>query len=408
MLTRVRFAVAFAVVAVGCAEYSDTRTFIEVDSAGVVVAKNDLRAAVGVCSVAAEPSIRIGASEGGPEHELHRVFGASRLSDGSIALVNQGSQQLRVYDRSGRYVRSAGRQGRGPGEFAAAFHLWVLPGDTVWVGDYRPWQFLVFGPDGAWLRTVRPEPPLPNPPAVMEVFADGRVLLAERPIGPDGGNWSRQTLTLVLYSPDGAVLDTVATVPDSRWGMLPNSQFGLVPLFESSARVDASGATLAIGHGSSPELRIYELADSLSLRRIMQWSTGNRTISTEEIAVERARIEGQYANLDPGLRREFVAPQISDDRPVAEQFPAFTGLRVARDGGIWVREFVRPSERARQPWLRFDSSGRYVCRAELPDAVEVLEFGADYVLVKEAGELDVEMVNLYELTFESEDAESEA
>lgn len=44
-----------------------------------------------------------------------------------IALVNQGSQQLRVYDADGRHLFSAGGEGRGPGEFADAFQIWLEP-----------------------------------------------------------------------------------------------------------------------------------------------------------------------------------------------------------------------------------------------------------------------------------------
>src|SRR5687768_1257800 len=134
------------------------------DSAGIAIAENDLARLTSTCTMTSTPTVSIGSAEGEEAYQLYRVFGARKLSDGRIVLVNQGSQQLRFYDASGKFLNAAGREGRGPGEFENAFYLWVLPGDTVWVGDYRPWQFHVFGPDGTWKRTVRPTPQYYNSP----------------------------------------------------------------------------------------------------------------------------------------------------------------------------------------------------------------------------------------------------
>ena len=100
--------------------------------------------------------------------ELHRVFGATRLGDGTIALVNGGTHEVRFFGGDGKFIRASGREGQGPGEFSDAFYIHWLPGETLYVGDYRPFQFLVIAPDGRWVRTVRPTPVYPNNPATME------------------------------------------------------------------------------------------------------------------------------------------------------------------------------------------------------------------------------------------------
>ena len=43
------------------------------------------------------------------------------LSDGRIAIVNQGSDEIRIYDANGRFVNTFGRKGGGPGEFRNVF-----------------------------------------------------------------------------------------------------------------------------------------------------------------------------------------------------------------------------------------------------------------------------------------------
>lgn len=322
-----------------------SRAIVLSDSAGVTIVSNDVLQLDRVCHVGVEPETTIGSASGGNEYELYRVFGASQLSDGRIVLVNQGSQELRFYDADGRHVLSTGRSGRGPGEFENAFHLWVLPGDTIWVGDYRPWQFLVFGPDGQWVRTVRPQPQYPNPPGVVDVLDDGRALLAARPITSEGPDWGLRHLTVVMHGPDGAALDTVGTYPDGRWGMLADHpRLGLYPLFESFARIDARGSTIAIAHSSEPELALHSAGDALVLTRIVRWTTGSRSITAEDIEMERQRLAEPYKDMDVAMRRQLLAPLISEERPVADRMPAFVSLRLGRDGRVWVRDFVRPTE----------------------------------------------------------------
>ena len=91
------------------------------DSAGMFIVENNLASLRAECRVDSLPSLSIGVAEGAPEYELHRVFGATQLSDGRIVLVNQGTQEIRFYDARGQFLSRAGRAGRGPGEFSDAF-----------------------------------------------------------------------------------------------------------------------------------------------------------------------------------------------------------------------------------------------------------------------------------------------
>jgi hypothetical protein len=387
------------VVAAGCGDtVHSRRAHTESDSAGITIVANDLNGFDQVCRVGATPAAVIGSADGGPEYELYRVFGASVLSDGRIVLVNQGSQELRFYDAAGRHLMSSGRKGGGPGEFSDAFHVWVLPGDTVWVGDYRPWQFLVFAPDGKWNRTVRPVPLYPNVPGVIEVLDGGRSILATQPFTSEGENWGVRHLTVLLHGSEGTVSDTIGIYPNGRWGMLPeHPRLGLYPLFESFFRIDATGTTVIMGHGSEPQFAVYGASGDLTMQRIIRWTVASRTVRAEHIAAEHQRIVDRYRDTDPAMARQMVDPLISDKRPVAERFPAFSSLRAGRDGRFWVREFVAPTATQEQQWLVFDAEGRLTCRSRLPAAAEALEFGADYLLTLERDDLDIERVVKYPL-----------
>ncbi len=64
-----------------------------------------------------EPVTHIGGMEGDPNQELFRVRGAIRLTNGNIVVANAGTSELRFFRADGSYLRSAGGDGDGPGEF---------------------------------------------------------------------------------------------------------------------------------------------------------------------------------------------------------------------------------------------------------------------------------------------------
>ena len=372
-----------------------TATTLVRDSAGITITENVLPDSLPLCVVDSTPALRIGALDGDEAYLFHRVFGATRLSDGRIVVVNQGTQQIRYFDSTGRFLRSSGRAGEGPGEFRDAFYLWTMPGDTVWVGDYRPWQFLVFGPDGEWVRTVRPTPYYLNLPAVLNVLTDGRAVLAnDDDFSPPSTQFSERHLTVLLHHADGTLADTIGTWPNGRWGVVEDIPGAptMFPLFESFVRFATHGNRILAGHGATPEVRVYTTEPRFSLSQIIRWTTGDRTISPGHIAAERHRLSESFATSDPARLERLVKPLISEARPVADQFPAFAGLLSGRDGRTWIREYRRPGTGNATSWLGLDEGGKVECRAMVPAVDQVYEFGRDYILALDTDEDEVPQV----------------
>lgn len=374
----------------------------EADSAGITIVENDLAILDHSCRVAQEPRVTIGEAIADPPYQLHRVFGATVLGDGRIALVNQGSEELRFYDAEGTFLRAAGREGQGPGEFSNAFYLWRLPGDTLWVGDYNPWEYEVFAPSGEWLRQVRPHPTQANSPDGGGVLSDGRLLLGFH-------DWTNRTpdftvtdsLHVLLYAPDGSLDDTLHVTPDGRWGQGSEDRMStwLYRWFESTTEITARDRRYVMGHGSTPELRVF-LADSTPrLERIIRWTGVDQTITDADRAAARAEIAQRYPEDGASWIRELL---LSDRRPVAETMPVMAEVQLGVGGAFWVRDYPRPGIEDPHRWLRFDPAGRFTCRLILPDDLDVYELGPDYVLGLQEGEFGVEQVALYDVTLPSE------
>lgn len=367
------------------------------DSLGISIVENDLARLNRACAIGAEPLVSIGIAEGDEPYMLDRLAGAVRLSDGRIVVANRGTHEIRYFDAAGRHLRSVGRRGDGPGEFRNPFYFNVRPGDTLYVGDFRPFRFLVFSPEGQWLRTISPDPMEINSPAMRGVLDDGRVLLGrtmERTWAQD--LFTHDTVLVRAYDAHGRMVDTLGKFPTGRYASLvPGSNYFTFPHFESFAQFAAAGTRIITGHASETELLVRRAEPGYPLERIIRWNAGDRSIPAVDIALARQRAREQIARMPPGIRD--IDEETEAKRPVADRFPAFGLLRHARDGRIWIREYPRPSDSTAHHWIAFGADGRFDCRLDTPRFAEYLEFGADYLLVREPDSLDVERVRLYAL-----------
>ena len=385
------------------------------DSAGIRIVDN----AVGVadtCLVSPTPELDLGTVEGPTEYQFHRVFDAATMSDGRIAVVDQGSSQIRIFSGDGTFERAFGSEGGGPGEFRNVFQLWVTAGDTLLVADYRPYRFSIFTPEGEFVRVVEPDPMYPNTPESVAPLADGTVVISEEccPFNGEPGEWQETEQHVVHHAADGSLIDTLAVLPNGRHGWLDiEIRLGGAPLFEASSRVAAAGRRMIVGRGTERELEVYELApgdptetgdrrEPIDMSRpvgLIRWTGPDLGVTPAHVEAYRAAELARYAEVDnPQFRRAGEA-LASEERPVAERFPAHASIRLGVEGDVWVRDYPRPAEDD-PGWLVFDAEGRFECRAWLPfeNSWDAYEIGPDYVLGKVQDELDVEHVRRYPLT----------
>lgn len=382
---------SFLVSCSGGSETSD-QPVVQRDSSGISIVENDVQVLDRECDSSESPVLSIGKGEGDEKYLLHRVFGATKLSDGKIALVNQGSSEIRLYDSTGTYSHSLGRSGEGPGEFQNAFYLWRLSDNILWTGDYDPWEFEVFHADTGFVRQVRPRPQYINSPEHIGVLADGRTVLASSI--NRRGNFDVLRLAFVLHDASGALVDTLKVMPNGRWGRVLDEEASMIvyPLFESFAEFAAADTTMILGHGDRPELTIYSATEGFEPTTIIRWTTPDRTVSDSEVEAAFNRIKERYSGMDGERASRFMAPLVHEDRPVAEVKPAFSDVVIGTDGSVWVRRFQADDESADTQWLRFNKSGRYLCETSVPGRLEVYEFGGDYVLGKIRDSVGVERV----------------
>jgi hypothetical protein len=101
-----------------------------------------------------EELFRIGSISGGSWEAFSRLVAAEFDARGNLYLLDGADRKLTVVDPGGKFVRTIGRAGDGPGEFRSPQGMAVFPDGRVVVSDVGHRGFLLFGADGAFVRTV--------------------------------------------------------------------------------------------------------------------------------------------------------------------------------------------------------------------------------------------------------------
>lgn len=389
-------------LAAACGDAGARQTAVVTDSAGVAIVESregawDEGDAWRLDTV---PSVRIGGEEqGDAAYDLLQVGDAIRLSDGSIALINNGTSDIRIYDAAGRHRRTVGRAGDGPGEFRAMESLDRSAGDTIHTYDYLLRRLTTITPDGGLIGSRGLRAALEGAflqPLVR--LADGRWASIAQVFSAEGESGVRRdSLTVLLISAGfDSIADTIGRFPAtemyiSRGGEGPDRfvTFSLVP-FGLSTRVTAAGRRIYVGNPERYLIQVFRPDGTLerSIRRPIE----REPVAEREVARLR---EHELAEADPRFKAQVESKWAN--APVAELKPAFARMTADSEGALWV-EAPRVLESDPGQADVFDGEGRLLGRVPLPGSFRITEIGTDYVLgVARDEDTGLEQVRLYRL-----------
>ena len=400
MATMVRLGILVLVLALltacGAGAQPRERAMVR-DSAGITIVENS----VGLWRkgeawrLTEAPLVEIGVLDGEPEYQLYQVTGATRLADGRIVVANGGTRELRFYDGDGRFLRSVGRQGAGPGEFRGYMGLHV-GGDSLYAFDSDLRRVSVFDQEGRFARSFVLEGPTSGAsPFMRGVFSDRSVLVSgSRPFryGEERGGVARRTVSFWRYGPDGVQLDSIGSFPGSEsYVHVTGGSMSVMSLaFGKELHQAIHGMALYIGTTDHYEIGRYA-ADG-TLERLIRRPNAVVAVTPEDIRRYRAEL---LEAMEMEFRQDFAS--MMDAMPYPETFPAYQRLATDPAGNLWVEEYRRPGDD--QPrWTVFDPSGQMLGTVDMPSGFTSVEIGNDYVLGIWKDEFDVEHVRLYGLT----------
>lgn len=333
-----------------------------------------------VWTVEPEPILSIGAPVGSFVGDLYRVSSTAFLSDGGIAVADEG-QRILTFDASGLPRWSVGREGEGPGEFQMLSRIQPFAGDSIWAWDWNQFRMTVLAPGGAVVSTANLHG-VP-PPEVVGRFDDGTVLGLVRNVPLNPGGYFAYTTTMLRLDDEGQTVNTIGTV-DGGEG-LDGGRRGLRILgngsFFRDTQFHVRGKEVFVATGDSLTVSVFSYESGVLrtihgvLRRLPADSRALR-----QVFPDRSR-----------LLEEFV--------PGGRTLPEVTRLIVDDDDNVWVQRYrnTRRSGREGGEWAVFDQSGGLRATLETPARFRLDQVRDGLLLGVWEDELDREFVHVYRI-----------
>ena len=401
-MTKRNAALAAAVAAMACAESqeADGQAGIQTefrDSAGIRIVENASPPEGSRLGwrLGPEPLVSIGQVEGEEPYLFTRIFGATMLSDGRIVIGDDGTKELRVFDREGNHLETWGGEGQGPGEFRGG-QLWglsPLPGDSIIILQYGFAQLTVYGPDGEFLRRFVPEVSQRDTWNVRknlwtrDVSRDGLLLAVQDPIDNDPAD-------VEVWDAAGELRGSLGSHPGREAIRDADGDHASPVMFFRNTFLQAWADLFFISTNHRYELRGFALDGSLA--RIVRLDRPPRAPTDAHIEAYIDDMLSSIPSDQVGRRAERRRSLL--DRPVAEHLPAFTLYRTDVVDHLWVLEYEAPGEETPGTLFTiFAPDGRVLGYFEIPEGMSILEAGADYILFRLRDELGVETVQLWPL-----------
>lgn len=342
--------------------------------------------------IADSPDLVIGEPPASPAEEFSRIRRVLTLPDGTIVVVNAGRPVgLRLFDPTGAYLRTVGREGAGPAEFRAIWDAWIAQPDTIVVFDPGLSRMTYFSPSGEALSMTTFEQQARNVAWLpWSRFADGTFLMRRNVFieNVDGGS-GRSLAPSVRGTAAGEIVDTIGVFPETDFYTLPSGNPGFVR-YGRRAILYVSGSSYYRGMGDTFAIDEYD-ANGRHVRS-MRRAFETRPITGE---IRQQLMEREIADAPP--ERADAIRQTWNDRPVAETFPAYGETWIRDSGGnLWVQNFATPVD-PEAVWTVFAADGQWLGEVAFPDGFMPSEIGPDHVLGVYRDELDVETVRRYPL-----------
>jgi len=290
---------------------------------------------------------RIGRVEGEGPDLLGWVADLAVDPAGRVWISEGQAREVRVFGPDGAWVRTLGGQGEGPGEFAEWPALRWGPNGRMWALDQRLRRFSLFDTAGTYVTSVPRRSGSSSTPWGGMVLADGTI--ADPAMRVEGGAFKH---FLLRKDSLGEVLDTVD---------LPEGPQGWVVAIEGGT------ARYSIPYGPALVWRLdphgglwFGVSDSL---RIVRSSIGGDTARIvrkphEPVRVTEVELDSAMVRLEQFRARGGDAAR--SDLPLTK--PAFRDFEVDPAGRLWVLPEAAADSLNGRLFDVFDPDGHYLGR----------------------------------------------
>jgi hypothetical protein len=297
---------------------------------GVTIVSNPSRPLFQEDAFRLEEDLSIGETGGGRDYVFGRAWYIAVDDEGLIYVMDQGDKCVKVYEHSGKYLRSIGREGQGPGELQAPNSIHLIGNRHLVFEDF--FRGLIF-----FTKEGRFERFLPTS-SFLDVLAtpDNRIVARANALksvqpGKEIRVYDRdlKLLNSFLFLPEAAPRDSPINKP-----------------FEAGFHWELYlGNRIALSYKPDYEMEILDLQGISSL--IIKRDYDRVGVSRQEIDDFRAKYRGAKT-------LEFPS-----------RHPAIQEISADDEGRIFAKTFDKTKDGKSSYYDIFDREGRYIVRVPI-------------------------------------------
>ncbi|MDH5466482.1 MAG: 6-bladed beta-propeller [Candidatus Aminicenantes bacterium] len=305
---------------------------------------------------------------------FYRIRDIQVDTDGNIYVLDSGNHRLQVFDKNGKYLRTIGKRGQGPGEFNTPLCL-QLDDETgnIFVTDYMSMTIIIFEKEGKYIDKDIHHAELLHD---FYVDSDGCIWGKFSLPGIDSRFIKKVTLT-------GKVENTFAEIPYYVNRIkLSSSKVGNTPymvgyFFTHGYEYDLFLSQVdnhTFVYGYSKEYKLIAFDNNGDTLFMIKKDEPPKEITKNE----KDRIINQ--NKGDLMKKGYYVPEISIKFP--DYMPYFYSIITDNKGRIYVRKNpVSRESNTNHEYDVFNKEGRYIYKIRLNHYPDIIKNGYLYTMV---------------------------
>jgi len=283
---------------------------------GVKVIKNPKEPLFGEITLELEEDLVIG-NEEDENYMFWRVTQILVDNEMNIYVLDHRNCHVKKFNKDGKYIRTIGRKGQGPGEFQQPLYSYVNSKGTLYVRDFN--KISVFNKDGKFLRTI--SLPLRMNPHKFAITEDENILGILSIFDPESSTKYSKSNFIIIHpeKEKEQIITTYAsrTSTVKKNGMISkifspyDPEFYFFPFTENM-----------VVYGNSSEYKLYVINTSGEMMFRIRKEEPAEAISRDE----KNEIVDNYIETNPEIEQKFSRSKIMEAYDFPEHKPFFIGI----------------------------------------------------------------------------------